>query len=66
MNGYTITQWMLRALLVVVVCLCLTGCADLWMLTYRVKGGYYKRVSTSEDWHRKAAKQQSSKGRNPS
>jgi hypothetical protein len=39
MKRYTIIV-AVRALLVVVGCLCFVGCADLWLYAYRVQGGY--------------------------
>jgi hypothetical protein len=62
MNGYTITA-VVRAALVVVVCLSLSGCVDvagaLWMARYRAKGGYVRedteirRRGDAEVWKRR-------------
>lgn len=50
MNRYTIIMTAARGLLVVVVvCLLLSGCAGLWLSVYRAQGGYGKEP-TVEEW----------------
>jgi uncharacterized protein YceK len=49
MNGYTIIVKAARAVLVVVVCLLLSGCESLWLSAYRAQGGYGKEP-TVEEW----------------